>query len=106
MIAQLNQARCHNLLRIAMGDELAEETWNFPTCIVVREGTRFACIMADVLGQTVRALAVPLIPRESVRSFRAKLNDGADPTVFDIAECGVVTPDKCEVMGQEMGGSF
>ena len=94
-VLDLTDSRAYNLQRLAMGDEMPDEMWMFD---------RFGCIVGAFDGSRSYAFATPLVPRESVEDFRAKLDDGADPMEYDIAECGVVDLSKCEVMGVEVGG--
>lgn len=103
-VLDLTDSRAYNLQRLAMGDEMPDEMWMFDRCIVVQGGDRFGCIVGAFDGVRSYAFATPLVPRESVEDFRAKLDDGADPMEYDIAECGVVDLSKCEVMGVEVGG--
>lgn len=104
MILPLDESRAYNVRHTALdAGEHIDEFWNFELCTVMRQGDLFGLAMADQFGPSVRILGCQLIPRESVEDFRAKLSDGADPMVYDIAEGGVVVPEMCECVATHIG---
>lgn len=93
-----NSAMRHNLKRAALGDELPDETWSFPTCEVIRIKDRLEVLMIDRVGPhgsvfNLEIRAVELLPRKGVDELIEKLDDGADPTIYDVADPGIVTWD-------------
>lgn len=98
MIQLRNSADRHNLKYWTLGDELPDETWEFPECEVIRIGDRIAVLMIDHVGPhgsifNTEIRAVELLPRKGVDELIEKLDDGADPTIYDVADPGIVTWD-------------